>query len=105
MNRVAVWVYRHPDSSNEIVVSAPEGFEVLVVSQDDGSSYDGHPRDKEEAEIALENVNARRDEVASLPQDDPVRSAAEEWAEGMTEYIARYLSAARIDDIMHGTFA
>lgn len=96
---VAILCVRHPDASNEFTVSAPEGVDVLVISADYGSGFDGQPRSEDEAEYAVEMAQSLTDEAAGLPDGDKVKEAVAGITAELWEDASHYLSKARLAEL------
>lgn len=88
---VTILCVRDPDSSNNHTVSA-EGVNVVVIECDFGSGMNSRsPRNEEEAEYAVELAVRLRHDVASLPQDDPVRKEAQGIADELLDDASEYI--------------
>lgn len=101
MATVAILVVRHPDASNEFTVSTPPGTEVVIIDVDYGSSFDGQPRNAEEAESAISIADSIIEQAAVLPALDPVRVAIAFIADellGYAEDLGVDIEAVRADN-------
>ena len=85
-NPVAVLCVRHPDYSNEHTVSSPGGLDVVVITADYGSNFDGQPRNTEEGEYAVEMADSLTEEVVELRDGDPVKEAVRGIADELLGY-------------------
>lgn len=83
--RVVTLVIRNPDYENEYVTEITGEVEVETIDVDLGSSFNG-PKDFDaDADWGKEWIARRREEVAHLPEDGPVRQAVEELIGQLTE--------------------
>ena len=75
---------RHPDAENAFTTSSL--LPLAVIDVDLGSSFDGYPRDAEEAESAISIADSITEAAAGLPDGDPVKENVRSLADELLGY-------------------